>query len=326
MNQRIQKIISMFLISLLVYIPIISFADNQEENKEPQIVKVDDEKCIIYIEDLQNTKFNYSLSLNQEGEYDKLTSYQSGTDSENNQVVVIKKEDFNYDKNNKAYLKVKQENNIKTIEVDFSKAITKQDLQNVETTCERINTEIVSDIVEEDFNDENGVHKILKISGVKINDATDNSQYYYDIKNGNEVEIMNIAKKINSEYKDMDMYNKIKIAKEFNEQYNLLINNADWKDVEENTIKQPKEAEENSEYVVLIKRIQNDNEITDIKFLTSIEDKNEAYENEKIATQETSKLPITGDSIILIVSFVLILGALIFTFIKMRKDDGKKAK
>ena len=135
---------------------------------------------------------------------------------------------------------------------------------------------------------------------------------------------MNIVEKINNEYKDMDMYNKIKITKEFNEKYNQLISNAEWKNVEENTIKQPKDAEENSKYIVLIKKGQNNNEITDIKFLTSIEDKNEAYENKKIATQETSKLPITGDSIILIVAFVLIIMALIFTFIKMRKSNEKE--
>lgn len=322
MNQRVKKIVCMFLISMLAYIPIVSFADNQV-TKEPQIVKISDEKCIIYIEELQDKKFNYTFSSNQEEEYDKLTSFESTTDSENNQVIVAQKEDFDFDKNNKAYLKIKQNNQISTVEVDFSKSINKQELQNIETTCNRIKTEILSELVEEDYKDENDVHKILKVGGLKI-ENTDNSQYFYDIKEKDDTEIMNIVEKINNEYKDMDMYNKIKITKEFNEKYNQLISNAEWKNVEENTIKQPKDAEENSKYIVLIKKGQNNNEITDIKFLTSIEDKNEAYENKKIATQETSKLPITGDSIILIVAFVLIIMALIFTFIKMRKSNEKE--
>ena len=324
MNQRIKKIIVMLLISLLAYIPIMSFADNQITNV-PQIVKLDDEKYIIYLEKLQGTKFNYSISLNEEGEYDEQKSLASTVDSEKNQVAVIQKEDFDFEKNNKAYLKIKQNNQISTVEVDFSKAITKQDLQNVETTCKRINTDILSDLVEEDFNDENGVHNILKVGGLKLENE-DNSQYFYDIKKTSDTEIMDIAKKINAEYQNMDMYNKIKLTQEFNEKYNLLINEAKWEEVVENTIRQPKDAEENSEYIVLIKKVKDDQEITDIKFLTSIEDKNEAYENEKIATQETSKLPITGDSIVLIVAFVLILIALIFTFIKMRKKNGKETK
>ena len=324
MNQRIKKIIVMLLISLLAYIPIMSFADNQVTNV-PQIVKLDDEKYIIYLEKLQGTKFNYSISLNEEGEYDEQKSLASTVDSEKNQVAVIQKEDFDFEKNNKAYLKIKQNNQISTVEVDFSKAIMKQDLQNVETTCKRINTDILSDLVEEDFNDENGVHNILKVGGLKLENE-DNSQYFYDIKKTSDTEIMDIAKKINAEYQNMDMYNKIKLTQEFNEKYNLLINEAKWEEVVENTIRQPKDAEENSEYIVLIKKVKDDQEITDIKFLTSIEDKNEAYENEKIATQETSKLPITGDSIVLIVAFVLILISLIFTFIKMRKKNGKETK
>ena len=324
MNQRIKKVTGMLLILLLVYIPIISFADNQKIN-ESEIVKVDEEKCIIYIQDLQSTKFNYSLASSQDGEYNKLASFESKTDSDNNQVAVIQKEEWDFDKIDKVYLKIKQGDEISTVEVDFSKAIAKQELENVETTCKRIKTEILNNLAEEDFKDENGIHKILKVGGLKVNDA-DDSQYFYDIKNANEMEIMNIAKKINNQYKDMDMYNKIKIAKEFNEKYNILISNANWKEIEDKTIKQPKEAQENSEYIILIKKVQNDNEITDIKFLTSIEEKNEAYENEKIATQEASKLPITGDNIILIVTFVLILGALIFTFIKMRKSNDKETK
>lgn len=324
MNQRIKKVTGMLLILLLVYIPIISFADNQKIN-ESEIVKVDEEKCIIYIQDLQSTKFNYSLASSQDGEYNKLASFESTTDSDNNQVAVIQKEEWDFDKIDKVYLKIKQGDEISTVEVDFSKVIAKQELENVETTCKRIKTEILNNLAEEDFKDENGKHKILKVGGLKVND-TDDGQYFYDIKNANEMEIMNIAKKINNQYKDMDMYNKIKIAKEFNEKYNILISNANWKEIEDKTIKQPKEAQENSEYIILIKKVQNDNEITDIKFLTSIEEKNEAYENEKIATQEASKLPITGDNIILIVTFVLILGALIFTFIKMRKSNDKEKK
>ena len=137
---------------------------------------------------------------------------------------------------------------------------------------------------------------------------------------------MNLAKKINSEYSNMDMFSKIQTLEEFDEIYSTLVNEADWKQVNDMTIKQPKEATENSKYVVLLKKEDGSNVITDVQFLTSQEEKEESYEREKIVTQETTKLPITGDNIILILAFIVVIIALILVFIKMKSNKEKESK
>ena len=60
-----------------------------------------------------------------------------------------------------------------------------------------------------------------------------------------------------------------------------------------------------------------------MQFLTSKEEKNPTYEREKKVVQETTKLPITGDSIALLVASVVVISAMIFVFIRMKKLKNK---
>ena len=54
-----------------------------------------------------------------------------------------------------------------------------------------------------------------------------------------------------------------------------------------------------------------------------IADNYEEPKTEKVVTQETTKLPITGDNIALIVLLVVIVIALIVVFIRMKKINKK---
>ena len=60
-----------------------------------------------------------------------------------------------------------------------------------------------------------------------------------------------------------------------------------------------------------------------MQFLTSKEEQNPTYEREKKVVQETTKLPITGDSIVLLVASVVVISAMIFVFIRMKKLKNK---
>lgn len=324
MNQRVKKIISIVILGVVLYVPTISKASVKIEN-EPMIVKANEEKCIVYIQELEKTKFEYAIFSDSNEQESDLEYFSSALDGDENQVAVIEKNNFDFENNKKAYLKIREDNQTNTIEIDFNKEISKLDIEKAQSTTKRINTEIVKDIVEEDDNDENGVHKILKLGGLQINED-ESSKYYYDIKkvNDDEFKLMDQVKKINSEYENVDMYNKLVMIKDFNNLYEKLINNANWKDVENNLIKQPKDATENTEYIIAIKKVEDGNEIADVKFLTSIEDINEAFKTEKTYSSEAVKLPITGENFILIIAFALAVISLIFVFIKLRKNNGKK--
>ena len=134
---------------------------------------------------------------------------------------------------------------------------------------------------------------------------------------------MTLAEKLKNEYNDANMYEKIKMSTEFYQRYQTLISKANWQSVENMQIKQPKTATENSKYIVFIKKVKNNVETYDVQFLTSKEEQNPTYEREKKVVQETTKLPITGDSIVLLVASVVVISAMIFVFIRMKKLKNK---
>ena len=327
MNQITKRLTGIILTAIVaIVIPAISFAANLTKD-EVQIVQINEGKCMIYIKGLENTEFNYALSLNSSTPEMELKYIHSVKDGEGNQVALVESADFDFEKNTKAFLNVKRGTELDEIEIDFEKAFSKEKIEEIESTTKRIKTEIVDGLTEEDRIDANGVHVTLKTGGIKINDDQD-AKYFYETSaiEGNYEKIMNLAEKINSEYSNMDMFSKIQTLEEFNEIYSTLVNEADWKQVNDMTIKQPKEATENSKYVVLLKKEDGSNVITDVQFLTSQEEKEESYEREKIVTQETTKLPITGDNIILILAFIVVIIALILVFIKMKSNKEKESK
>lgn len=327
MNQVAKRLTGIVLTVLLVMImPAISFAKNITKD-EVQIVQINEGKCMIYIKGLENTEFNYALSLTSNTSEMQLKYIHSVKDGEGNQAALVEKGDYDFETNPKAYLKIKQDNEVEEIEIDFSDAFSIEKMKEVENATKKIAIEVVDNLKEEDRVDENGVHITVNVGGVKITDSPDATYYYQTKIAENEyAELMNLAKKIKNEYSNMDMFTRIQVAKEFYKLYNTVIDEATWKEVEDMTIRQPKEATENSEYVLLIQKAIGNETITDVQFLTCKEEQTPSYEKEKIVTQETAKLPITGDNVILIIAFVAVIIALVFVFIKMKNNKEKESK
>ena len=327
MNQVAKRLTGIVLTVLLVMImPAISFAKNITKD-EVQIVQINEGKCMIYIKGLENTEFNYALSLTSNISEMQLKYIHSVKDGEGNQAALVEKGDYDFETNPKAYLKIKQDNEVEEIEIDFSDAFSIEKMKEVENATKKIAIEVVDNLKEEDRVDENGVHITVNVGGVKITDSPDATYYYQTKIAENEyAELMNLAKKIKNEYSNMDMFTRIQVAKEFYKLYNTVIDEATWKEVEDMTIRQPKEATENSEYVLLIQKAIENETITDVQFLTCKEEQTPSYEKEKIVTQETAKLPITGDNVILIIAFVAVVIALVFVFIKMKNNKEKESK
>lgn len=327
MNQVAKRLTGIVLTVLLVMIiPAISFAKNITKD-EVQIVQINEGKCMIYIKGLENTEFNYALSLTSNTSEMQLKYIHSVKDGEGNQAALVEKGDYDFETNPKAYLKIKQDNEVEEIEIDFSDAFSIEKMKEVENATKKIAIEVVDNLKEEDRVDENGVHITVNVGGVKITDSPDATYYYQTKIAENEyAELMNLAKKIKNEYSNMDMFTRIQVAKEFYKLYNTVIDEATWQEVEDMTIRQPKEATENSEYVVLMQKATGNETITDVQFLTCKEEQTPSYEKEKIVTQETAKLPITGDNVILIIAFVAVVIALVFVFIKMKNNKEKESK
>lgn len=321
-KQKFTGIVISFV--FIASLPVIALATNEKV----QIVQTENQKYIIYLENVDNHEFNYAISNNKLTEEIDLQYIHSEKDKAGNQVALIDTSVYDFSKGNKAYFWVKEgtEQIISAQEIDFSTAFAKENMEKVEKITKSINTEIVSNLAEENRVDEQGVHITVSIGGIKITDA-DKANYFYQIipATGDYDILMSLAEKIKKEYNNMSMYTKIATTNEFYSLYHNLLQNIQWQNVENMIIRQPKEAVNGSKYVVFIKKVEGTNVTVDLQFLTCQEVQTPKYEKEKMVTQETTKLPITGDNIVFVIIFVVVVIALILVFIRMKKLNEKNA-
>ena len=320
------------LFMMIMLVPMIVLADT---NENIQIISNTDEQgnkeYIVYIQELMQTNFASAVS-NSESTPEQDLTFVTARDGEGNYVADLKNvvtEGPTY-----LYVKYNQDGQEKTdiLELDLSKALDKTDMEYVENTTKRIDTETVSDLVE--INEEiNGVQTTLTVGGLRITD-TDNATYQYQLMKVNEgtpySRLVELADELNSEnYDQKDMYSKIQLTSEFYTLYNQLIERATWEAVVNNEIRQPSDAIDGDQYVVLIRKTAEDGTVTtDAKLMVSqitpYEERGDVEETRTV--QETAKLPITGDSIILFVALAMVVIALIIVFVRMKKLDKKEDK
>lgn len=89
------------------------------------------------------------------------------------------------------------------------------------------------------------------------------------------------------------------------------------------TIKQPEESVAGDKYIVLLKKVEKvartEETTVDIQFLTAFDSYVPNVIKEEIIVQETSKLPITYDSIALFVALGIVILLVVIVFIRMKK-------
>ena len=315
--------IVLFMIIMLV--PMIVLADTNENVQIISNTEQGNKEYIVYIQELMNDNFLYAVSDSTDA---PLTYETASTDGEGNYVAIISETDVEAG-NTILHIEDRQE----PIELDFTQVLDREDMEYVESTTERIGTDIVSYLVETD-EEINGVQTKLTVSGLQITD-TDNATYEYQLTKVEEdtpfARLMELVNELNSENFDQkDMYSKIQLTSEFYTLYNQLVEQATWVNVENNEIRQPADAIEGDEYVVLIKKTAEDGTVTtDAKLMVSQitpYEESEPEREEQVAVQRTSKLPITGDSIILFVALAMVVIALIIVFVRMKKLDKKEDK
>lgn len=320
------------LFIMIMLVPMIVLAVTNEENIQI-ISNTDEQEYIVYIQDLMGTNFASAVS-NIDNALEQDLNFVTAKDGEGNYVAQIKASAVT---GNPTYLYVKYnqdgQEKLETITLDLSKALDKTDMEYVENTTKRIGTETVEKL--EEINEEiNGVQTTLTVGGLKITD-TDNATYEYQLtkveKDTPYSRLFALANQLLNEesYNAEDMYSKIQLTSEFYTLYNQLIEGATWTAVENMEIRQPNDAIKGDQYVVFIKKTAEDGTVTtDAKLmvsdLTPYEQREDVEETRVV--QETAKLPITGDSIILFVALAMVVIALIIVFARMKKLNKKEDK
>lgn len=332
MKQLKVKIMTVVLIMILfaLIIPVNVFA--AEANM--QVVKAENGDYIIYVEGLAKTEFKFAISTKADaidGELDYINSVEDKDMDGNgngNQVALIEKTKVTTG-TNYIYIKNGTETTVKAIDfLNETQVFDIEKMKKVETTTNRITTELLTNL-EERNEVIDGVKYTETVGGLKISEEEEATYYYKSVKLPAEKysELQELANKLNGEeYAQKDMYAKIQFAKEFYNLYEELIKDVEtasgWTEVENMVIKQPIDAQKGDQYVVLLKKVTQNGTTDDAKFLVSYrEDEEEKIpgRTETKVVQETTKLPITSDSIVLFVVLAVIVLALIIIFVRMKK-------
>lgn len=329
-TEILKGIMALTLIVLVLIAPTYVVGKNTTDaDVQTQIINTKTGDYIIYIKGLLDKEFNYAISNNaNESEID----LNSVKDEDGNSVALLTEAKYEkLEENAKTYLYVKTGEEVLETEINLKEAFKQEKMEEVEKTTTRIETEVQTDITKKD-EEVNGVKITVTVGGLKILDET-NSEFYYGrtkLPATEYTELVELANKINDEYNEMDMYTKIETAKEFHTLYTSLAEKQEWTKVENKTIMQPEDTQKGEQYVVYLKKVDEDKKETiDLKIMTSYrEDEEEKIpgRTETKIVKETTKLPITGDSIILFVILAAIILVAIIVFVRMKKLQGKENK
>lgn len=340
MNRISTKLLGVLAIFLFIaVIPIVVFATNDEK---VSVVNSAESEYIIYIKGYtdEDAEFKYAFTNNENPEEMDLSYINSVSDLSGNQAAFLDAATYDKLKSNTIYMWAKDnEGNLilEGIQLDLENSLTKEDINTVETVTKRIDVEIATskdatnstDPVREE--DVEGVKETSKAGYIKITDNKNATYYYQRIELPSSAEynrLMELAEEIESKYDAMDMYEKVQIASEFNSLYTKLVSVNNWQEVENMEVKQPESSIQGeglgNKYIVFLKKVSKDGETTiDAQFLQEYYDYEPNTKIEKIITQETTRLPITYDSIALIVILAIIVIAIIVVFIRMKKLNKK---
>lgn len=331
-SEIMKGIITVTFLVLLLIIPTYVFGTKSNTQLQEQIIHTNTGDYIIYLKGFTDKEFSFALSSDENASEIDLSYINSVKDQNENNVVLISKEKSEEIKNDsKVYLYVKTEKEELNKKINLIEAFEQSKMEEAEKTTTRIKTEVETDIKKQD-EEINGVKITVTVGGIKILDD-DKSDFYYastKLPVKEYTELVELANKINNEYNDMDMYTKIETTKKFNELYTKLSKEQKWNKVDNMIIMQPEDAQKDEQYVVYLKKVdEQGNETIDLKIMTSYREDSEEKipgRTETKIVKETTKLPITGDSIILFVILAVIILVAIIVFVRMKKIEGKKAK
>ena len=322
--KRFNAKLIVLLIAMLLF-TVVPLGSVAAENEGVQLIQDENGNVIVYVDGLEETAFDYALSDNAQAEEMDLNYINSVQDDAENQVALIQASEL--PQSNYLYIR-KDDGTVTTIELNKEDLFTKEEMELVETTTNRILTEVLDD-AKTDTEVIGDMEYITNRGGLGIADDK-NAVYSYqifDLSNEKYKELQTLANELNSDYGNKTMYSKIEFANKFYNLYSELLGNVEWQPVEDMKIIQPKDAVDGQQYVVMLRKVAEDGTTTyDVKFMTSVRKEIDRMKTEEITTQETSKLPITGDSIVLFVLLAALVIITIVVFIRMKKLNKKADK
>ena len=322
MKKSILKLtfIMLIVIFALTVMPVVVMAAS---NTDGVLLEKADGSKIIYLKDMKATEFKYAFS--DTDNYTDATFVTASKDTNNEFVAFMEKE------TSAKYMFVQVEGSTNIIELSKQKNITESEIKEVEKLTKIIGVETTET---DSAVSKDGDTTITTTNGKIV--VTDEGTYQYQIievvdNNSSTKTLDKTAVDLYNQLSKLEnaegMYNKLLAEITIRDDYKELINNAKWQEAKNNTIPQPSDSQKDEVFVVLIQEVKDGKtQRTDVQFMTTARKDDEGVEKTSKEVTKKTKLPVTGENLVLYIVFGVIILAIIILIIKMRKAKQDEEK
>ena len=328
-----KKIFSKILFIILMATVLLAVSNTVLGASETHtILQKSDTEYVIYLKSVLDKEFEF-IYTNDVLENDAALDYKKNAkDSKDGLPIAYVDADLyvKYFKDKTAtYLWAKNANGYiaKGIKIDLSESITDKMVELTTNTTKRISVDTTKkDVVEEE---KDGI-KYTTTTGKIVIKADEKAKYYYTMKDITKSEdyakLMQMVEEINKLEK-ANTVTKLEKSKEFYDLYSKLladVKDDSWVKVENMEIPQPKESKTGDKYVVWVKQETEAGKIVDAQFMTCSKEEDKQFIKEQQVIVETSKLPVTYDSIALFVVLGIAVVLFVVLLVIRKKSDTPK--
>lgn len=314
-NSKLKILLIVVIIGIFtIGMPIFAYATNEAT----VIVKQEDNSCIIYVKGYLDKEFQFAFSDNKNADITTLSFQNSAKDTADGQNNIAYASGSTAGK----YLFIKIDTKTECFEIDLDDNIIKTDLEKINTISKKIPVELKQEQIVNEVN-ENGTRITETVGVAKIVDSLSDGKYsLVPRKATTDTDNLFALAELLEKNKFTDKYTEIKASKEFFDLKTKLeseLKLEDWKTIENDTIKQPEEAETGDQYILWLK---GDNK-NDVHFLTSLR----KYDEEVIEKEVKTILPYTYDNNTMLVVLAVVIVAIVIVAIRivvLKKKELKK--
>lgn len=328
MKKSIKITLMLILLIAVMVIPTLISAST-----ESKILKKSD-KYLIYNESAMNEEFTFAFGTENQNK-ESLIFFPSAKDSNEEgakNIAYIDETTKGYlNENSEAFLFVRNKEGKYIIEAEKINLKNAIDNEVVEGTTKRIGVDTTkTDITTQTID---GIKTEVTKGKVVITD-NEKAKYSYilvklpTVGENDYSKLMDLAEKISNkeELAKLDLMQKLELMESFYTLYTAKepkANDNTWLPVENLEILQPQDSKNGEKYIAFIKSVNGDKTVIDAQFLTCDQNYTPIYEKETITVKETSKLPVTFDSLTtIIIALVVIIVAIIIVLV-IRKKASK---
>lgn len=304
-NSKLKILLMVVIIGIFtVGMPIFTYAANENA----VVVKQENNSCIIYVKGYLDKEFQFAFSDSKDVEPAETEFVSSAKDTANGENNIA----YTTATTTGKYLWVKTDAKVENFEIDLTDNILKSELENLNNVSKEIPVELKQEQVVNEVN-ESGT-KITETVGVAklVKSLRDGEYQLTPRKSTIDTDNLFALAELLEKNKFTDKYTEIKANKEFLDLKTKLeaeLKREDWKKIENDTIKQPKEAQDGEQYILWLK---GDNE-NDVHFLTSFRKEDEEFIEKEIKT----KLPYTYDNNTILVVLAIVVALIVIVSIRI---------